>query len=163
MDQLTNVLNALLSIPSVVWVTVLGAAGVSVATQVIKKLLSLESEKMVMTIFTAISFAASGLDYILSSHNLPPTILGVNTVAIMGVATPLYIYAIKPLSQFIVDVKAYRSQIADKVAEVETINKVASLPETAVVNNGPNSTVVVPVPDVSAPQVPTDAPKVANF
>lgn len=121
MEQLTQVFDYILNIPTEVYVTVLGATGISILTQVSKKLLALENEKLVVVMLTGFSVLASGVDYLLSSHAIPPTfaIFG-HTVNLIGVATPLYIWVLKPATIFLADVKAYRGQL---VAKTEDITK----------------------------------------
>lgn len=145
MDILAQAITYILGTPTGIIVLILGAGGVSVLTQVSKRLLKLEkdNEKLIMFIFMLISFSASGLEYLLSAHNLPPTILGVNMGLIMGVATPLYIYAVKPLTLLINDAKIYRSSIAAKVSDIEQV----SAAQVAAVAP---ATPVVPVVDTPA-------------
>lgn len=94
---------------------ILGAGGVSVVTQFGKRLLALENEKVVQVLFALVAFAAAGLQYLLGQHNLPPTILGLHTAALMGIATPFYFYVIKPLDAFILDLKKFKANQAAAV------------------------------------------------
>jgi len=109
-------------------VYVLGAFGVSIVTQVSKKLLSLENDKKVILLFTAVSFIFSGIEYLSTASGLPPTILGVSTVTLMGIATPIYHWIVKPANVFISQVRAYRSQIEAKAAEVQALQSTAVSP-----------------------------------
>lgn len=118
MEVVTKIIDALLSIPAEAYAYVLGAFGVSIITQVSKKLLSLENDKKVILLFTVISFIFSGIEYLATASGLPPTILGVSTVTLMGIATPIYHWIVKPASVFIGQVRAYRSQIEVKANEV---------------------------------------------
>lgn len=160
MEHWGNFVNIFLEVPSEVWVLILGAAGVSVFTQVLKKILAVENEKVIMTLFMAASFAASGLEYLLSQTNLPPTVLGINTALIIGIATPLYRFAIKPASRLLSDFKAYRNQVSSKLNELETLNAAAALPEAKVVGKGEDAEVIAPLD--GAVETPAQ-PKVADF
>lgn len=97
-------------IPSETWVAILGAGGVSIVTQWLKKLMALENGKVVHTLFVAIAFAASALQYVLGAHNVPPTILGMHTAILIGIATPFYNYVVKPLDEFMGQVKDFQVQ-----------------------------------------------------
>lgn len=119
MEFITQSFETLLNVPAETYIFVLGAAGVSVVTQVAKKLLSVENEKYVILLFTALAFLASGLEYLLFSAHLPPTILGVSTALIMGVAQPIYFWVVKPASLFVKDVRNYRAQLLAKTEEIE--------------------------------------------
>lgn len=158
MDIATQIINFFGSIPAEFYVFVLGAAGVSALTQVLKKTFSLESEKVVTILFAGVSFIAGGFDYLLSAHNLPPMVLGVNMVTIMGIATPMYRFVIKPLDTFLGNYKKYRSQL---MKEVETLDAVATtVPGSKVVETPTAQVVVAPIPDAS---VEDKTPPIANF
>lgn len=157
----TAIITALLNVPTEFYVLILGAGGVSVLTQVSKKLLSLESEKVIMFVFTSIAFLASALEYLLYSANLPPTVLGINTVVIMGIATPIYTFAVKPATLFIRDVQIYRDQINAKVAAV-VASAPAPVPTIPLPERSPDD-VVVAMTDPATAQKPNTAPIVAQF
>lgn len=132
----SGIITTLLSIPTEIYVLVLGASGVSVVTQVVKKLSKAESAKVITFIFTSISFITAGFDYLMQSGAVPPTILGFNTLAIMGMATLIYRYAVKPLSLFASAVMAYQTQIQEKANDITgvTAQDIANVaPETPVV------------------------------
>lgn len=153
-----SVINGLLNIdPSVYGLLLGGAVGVSLLTQGAKKLFALTNEKHVIAVFNLIAIAASGLDYFLSSSHLPPTVLGINTLLLTGVASPVYIYFIKPLSIFIADVKLYKSRVLEKVNEVATTSGVAPIIEDV---STPEPVVTTPVIETQPvveviPSVPT--------
>jgi len=112
-----DIINAYHSIPSETWVALLGAGGVSFFTQIGKKLLKLESENVVQMLFAVVAQAATTLQYLTSQHNLPPSVLGIHTAALMGLATPLYFYVIKPADGFLSDLSAYKAAKAKVTAE----------------------------------------------
>lgn len=120
MDTATAIITTLLNIPTEVYVAIITAIGVSLVTQFSKKVLSIENEKVIMALFGGFSFLASGADYLMSAHNLPPTVLGLNTALIIGIATPFYTYVLKPVDKFVSTILAYRSQLEAKLKEVET-------------------------------------------
>jgi hypothetical protein len=104
LDQIVTFYN---NLPPGFWELVLGAAGVSAITQVIKRLLALKNEKVVQVLFATVAFLATCGQYLFVDHNMPASIFGLSTAALMGVATPLYFYIIKPLDSFVRAVKAY--------------------------------------------------------
>lgn len=113
-----QVLQTIINIPTIVYVYILGGLGVTVVTQVSKKLLALESDKKVVLLLTGVSFVFSGIEYLATSSGLPPTILGVNTATLIGIAIPLYHFGVKPINEFITAVKLYRLQLETKATEI---------------------------------------------
>lgn len=88
----------------------LGGAGVvGVAAQIIKKVFGLESAKVIQLLVIVLGIAAAGLQYLLSAHNLPATILGQHTAILLGIAQPLYVYVIRPADIFLTKVQAYNA------------------------------------------------------
>lgn len=102
MQDLLNFYN---SIPADTWIALFGAGGVSVVTQLGKNLLKLENERVVQIFFVTVAVAASGLQYIMSAHNLPPTILGLHTAVLVGIGSQWYSHIIKPTSTAISNYK----------------------------------------------------------
>jgi hypothetical protein len=86
-----------------------GASVVAVVAQLIKKYFKLSSTKVIQFLVVSLGFAVSALQYLLGAHNLPATVLGLHTVALVGVAQPLYVYIIKPLDSFFTKVQNYNS------------------------------------------------------
>lgn len=127
----TNIVSAFLSVPPEVYVTILGAGVVSVIVQILKKVLKLDSEKVVVTVFAAVAFAASGLEYLITAAELSPMFLGANTALLMGIATPLYRFVIKPLSLLISQYKLVKEPIEQKLDEIEAIAVPADVVQTA--------------------------------
>jgi len=87
-----------LNVPVEVYVLVLGAAGVSLLSQLFKKWFKIENEKWMFSIVLGIAFLGSFLDWFLTSQSLPPQIIGIQTSILVGIAQPVYFYAIKPLN-----------------------------------------------------------------
>jgi hypothetical protein len=139
-----QIVNFFLNLDPSIYVMVLGGAvGVSLLTQWAKKLFDLTNEKHVEAVINLIALAASGLAYFLSNSHLPPYILGISTITLRGLAQPIYIYVIKPLSTFIANVQAYKSQVLTKVND---ISAVADQPIPAdVISSVPNYTDATPV------------------
>lgn len=145
MDNIVNVFDFFLQIPVEVWGLLLGATVVSTVTQVLKGLLKMENDKIIMFLFVSMSFAASGLDYLINQAMLPPTILGFNTALIIGVATPVYRFFVKPATSFLRDVRAYRGRLVEHLDEIEAVNKVADLPGATVVEKGDDAAIIAPI------------------
>lgn len=114
-----------LNVPVEVYVLVLGAAGVSLLSQVFKKWFKIENEKWMFGIVLGIAALGSFLDWFLTSNTLPPTVIGLQTSILVGIAQPVYFYVIKPLNNVITIYKANKEAIKAKLAEVE----VAKIPK----------------------------------
>lgn len=138
MNQFIDALNQLLSSA---WPLIAGAGGVSAVTQIVKKLLSLENAKVIQVVFATVAFLATAGEYLLVNHNMPASIFGLSTAALMGVATPIYFYVIKPLDTFITQVRNFTKsqQAADPaVLPVDTL----PAPAAPITKPAPDSSVV---------------------
>jgi hypothetical protein len=80
---------------------VLSGAGVTFIAQWLKKMGKLESEKVIQFVVIALSVASAILQYTISNSNESMTVLGINTATIVGVAQALYLYLLKPISNFV--------------------------------------------------------------
>jgi len=99
---------------------VLGAVGISVFVQGLKKWFKLENERVVFTIILVITLLGSFLDWFLHSAQLPPVIIGIQTTLLVGIAQPFYIYVVKPLTMLLNGYKANKAAIQEKLAQLET-------------------------------------------
>lgn len=170
-DGLLAIIQGFLGTPSQTIAILLGAGGVSILTQVTKKLAKIEKEKASIALFTLIAFLASLLDwFVTNGNNLPPSILGANTALIMGVAQPIYFYVVKPFTRFWGEFQSYKQALRSKVTDIEAAHTVTGteapvMSETVETPTGPVETEVhMPVP-VDVPKTTTEAPvqKVATF
>lgn len=109
-----------LSVPDQIYVLILGSAGVSVLSQVFKKALKIENERWVFSIVMVVALLGSVLDWLLTNNGLPPTIIGVQTSLLVGIAQPIYFYVIKPLNMVIAGYKANKAALEAKVNGIET-------------------------------------------
>jgi hypothetical protein len=108
MTILTNLGN---DIPWLTTVLALsGGVGVALFSQFIKKLAKLENEKVIQFVVGALAFLAAALQYLLSSHSIPPTVLGLHTAVIIGIAQPTYLYFVKPANKFFSEVKKFTAE-----------------------------------------------------
>jgi len=165
MAQLTHLFSQLLAVDPTVYAVFLGgAAGISGITQIIKKALKLKNDKVIVTLFAVVSFISSGIVYIVTNPNLPPEILGFSTITLMGLATPIYRFVIKPISNILAFYKTYKPQIDEKIQAIEdTVIPQHIVSEAAALNVAPILT-TVPV-DSSTTLVQTQAEKelIADF
>lgn len=120
-------LTFFLQVPTTVWVLILGAAGVSLLSQLLKRWFKIENERWVFALVMGIALVGSALDWFLTASNLPPTIIGVQTSLLVGIAQPIYFYVIKPLNLIIAGYKANKEAIKKKLAELETAPIVAPI------------------------------------
>lgn len=117
-----------LNTPVEVLVLVLGAAGVSVLSQLLKKWFKIENERWMFLTVVTIAGLGSFLDWFINSSTLPVSIIGIQTSVLVGIAQPIYFYAVKPLNLIIA---GYRQ---DKKAIQEKLQLVEAAPAPAVVN-----------------------------
>lgn len=127
----------LTSVPPQVWTTILvllGASGISFVTQVIKKALALEKTKVVQTVVIGISFATAGLQYLLTHQfkSLPPTVLGVHTATLVGVATAVYNYALNPFTKWYANYKLMKAKYAPQINTLVGEEIITPAPNTGV-------------------------------
>lgn len=162
-------LDNFLSTPSSIIAIFIGAAGVSILTQVIKWLGKLKNDKVITGVLITTSFLASALDYFISSTTLPPTILGFSTVFLIGAATPVYRYVVKPLSVVLTEYRKRQPELQNKASEMEAVNKVSTI-EQAVISEETKTddgetqktSVITPVV-ISAPKPLAEKPAVIDF
>lgn len=108
---------------SIPWATVrdavIAAGGVSVAVQVFKKWLALQSEKVITFLVGVVSFIAVGINYLMGAAAQNPMILGQRTAALVGLATLIYQapgIGIKTLSGILRDAKTLREAQTTQVS-----------------------------------------------
>lgn len=121
MENISDVVN---NIPTSTYTALgltLAAAGVSILLQLLKKWLSLQSDKVITILFIGLSFATAALDYLLSNASDNPKVLALRTFFLAGLATPIYRFLVKPATQLLVDAKIERERKAKSVAPV--VNK----------------------------------------
>lgn len=122
-DWFVTVTNYFLSIPIENYISIvvilIGVAGVSAVTQVLKKALKLTSDKKIVALFTSVSLVATLLVTLINSAEVNPLLLGENTAAVMGIALPLYKFFIKPLSLIIAQFQLIRTPLEQKLAEID--------------------------------------------
>lgn len=139
-----NVSHILSNLDAATALWALGGAGVvGLAAQLFKKAFKLESDKVIQFLVVSLGFAVSGLQYVIGSHNIPPTVLGLHTAALVGLAQPLYIYVIKPADNFIMQVKSYNAgKVTPATASVTTTITTPSATKsmTTAISNGTSST-----------------------
>lgn len=151
------IVQLFLNVPVEVYVLVLGAAGVSVLSQVFKKWFKIENEKWMFSIVLGIALLGSFFDWLLTSNSLPPTVIGLQTSILVGIAQPVYFYVIKPLNNVLSIYKANKDKIKAKLAEIE----VSKIPKE--VKTLEDAQVVVDKVKASIPQVTTAGPVVEQL
>lgn len=99
---------------------ILGATGISLLAQLMKKWFKIENERWMFSVVLIITLLGSFLDWFLHSAQLPPAIISVQTTILVGIAQPLYIYVVKPLTMLLNGYKANKAAIKEKLAQLET-------------------------------------------
>ena len=164
--------NIFLNTPVQIIVLLLGAAGVSVLSQVLKKWWKIENERWVFLLVLTIAFLASGLDWFLNSATLPATIIGIQTPLLIGIAQPFYFYFVKPLNLIIAGYRANKKALEDKLAELDTTPVPTTLntleDSQKVIDQATGKVITVSQAEMAAiinpPVVPVEAPRpVATF
>lgn len=134
MDSVLELLN---NIPTGTYEAIGAALGISVLLQGIKKWLSIQSDKVVAFLLSGLSFITVAIDYLMQAVHTNPSILGQQSVTIVGLSTILYRFMIKPASTLVADAKEYRlskARLANEAVEnqdllVDLVAPVASQPE----------------------------------
>lgn len=159
MDYANELLN---SIPNSAYYVALASLIISVLLQKFKGWFNLKSDKVVTFLFMALSFLTVAIDYLVSAASANPTILGERTFVIMGVATVIYRYLVKPMSLLVNDAKLARQNTVPSESfvpsPVTNIATVVTPGETfSVTNSGPVDTApVADEPQVVKPVTPAE-------
>lgn len=151
--MLQTILDTLTNIPDSVWQAIGVALGISVLLQGLKNWLSLQSDKVITFLLTALAFISASIDYLSQAALVNPTVLGQDTVALVGLSTLLYRYAVKPLTNLIGDAKEYRAR-KERVAEVAVVEELIPIESV-------EPLVIAPDPD--APEAVEPVVEPANF
>ena len=151
------VVNLFMNTPVQVIVMVLGSAGVSILSQVLKKWWKIENERWVFLLVVGIALAGSFLDWFINSNSLPATIIGLQTSVLVGIAQPIYFYVVKPLSMVIRSYRANKNAIEDKLKQVE-----AAAPLHTATDTLADSQVVIDAATGATPITPSE-PTVPEF
>lgn len=124
-----NIQTIINSVPPELWAALFAGGGVSIAAQFGKKVLSLESPKVIMLLTTVLSALAAFIPVLLSAASANPGLLGKHAIEIIGVATLLYRYVIQPFDGFLVNYKQFKASQSTSPAfakPVETTTTVAA-------------------------------------
>lgn len=146
------IVNLFLNTPVQIIVLVLGAAGVSILSQVLKKWWKIENERWMFLLVTGIAFAGSFLDWFLHSSTLPVSIVGIQTSVLIGIAQPIYFYVVKPINLIISGYRANKKLIEEK------LNELGKTPAPTTVNTLEDSQRVISAAGVN---IPTPTPQAA--
>lgn len=118
MDFLANLINYLQNLPVEVWQVIGAMLGVSVVLQKIKTWAKLQSDKIVTFWLAFLSFIPVVIDYINSQAVQNPDVIAQHTLVIMGGATTVYRYIVKPITNILADARAQRLATAGATASV---------------------------------------------
>lgn len=131
-------------VPPETWIAIFGAGGVSVVTQVIKKLAKLENTRVIQILFAAVAFAASGLQYLASNaHSLPPDVLGIHTAVLIGLGSQWYAHIVKPANNYIKQFKKVEAEGAGAITGAAVISA------GSITRNSTTTVTVTPAADPS--------------
>lgn len=103
------VVNAFGEIPTGAYLALAGGLGVSLLTEMAKKYLSLQSDKVITFLVLALSFATSAIEYIITAVAQNPGILGTHTASVLAASTLAYRFIVKPAKNLLGDAKSFRN------------------------------------------------------
>lgn len=136
--MLQTLLDTITNIPDSVWQAIGVALGISVLLQGLKNWLSLQSDKVITFLLTALAFISASIDYLSQAALVNPSVLGQDTVALVGLSTLLYRYAVKPLTNLIGDAKQYRARkervavTTEELIPIESVQPLVAVPDADV-------------------------------
>lgn len=107
---MVNLINAVESIPSSAYLTLGGAAIVSLVLQGVKHYVKLTNDKIINILLASFSFLAAGFNYLIQVAPQNPKVLALQTFLLMGASSPVYRFVIKPSYNIIQDAKVLRLQ-----------------------------------------------------
>lgn len=93
------------------------AGGVTVLLQLVKKWLSVQSDKVVNVLLVVFSAIPVAVNYLLQTVTVNPGTLGARTAAIVGLSTVLYQQLVKPTTNLLRDAKIERERRERLLAE----------------------------------------------
>lgn len=135
MDTVSQYLS---SIPEGAYYALVAGLVVSLLLQFFKKWLQLQSDKVITFLLMCFSFASVAIDQLTNAVAQNPQALGGKTFLIMGIATTLYRYLVKPASTLVSDAKEYRLRkerlAADQqqpVLDIQPVAETETLPTPA--------------------------------
>jgi hypothetical protein len=129
-------------IPVTAVYALIAAFVVSVLLQVIKKWLSIQSDKIITFILGSLSFLTVGFDALTQQVAQNPSLLGPKTFMLMGLATTVYRYAVKPASTLMQEVKELRerkTRVAEKTTDQSSVIQGVTVSTSPNVQTGPVS------------------------
>lgn len=96
MDQILPTLNTIAQ--AIPWDLVAASGILSPVVLLVKKWLSIQSEKVMMTLVLVLSMLGSAVTYILSTTSADPTIIAAQGFIVAAMSQPVYYLAVKPFS-----------------------------------------------------------------
>ena len=144
--MLENANELLTSVPDGAWLALVSAGAISLIMQGLKKWISLQSDKVITFLLTALSFIAASFDFVVRTVDANPMFLGQKTAVILGLTLPVYRYVIKPFTTLLTDAKAYRvTKEQQKVADADVASVTVPADSNITVTPTPTSNVTVTV------------------
>lgn len=151
-----QILNNILNAPTEVWIAIGGMIGVSAILQGLKHWFSLQSDKVITALLTALSFVAATFDYLNQAVATNPSILGAKTAAIVGGATVSYRFVVKPFSKLLEDAKAERERKAASTPAQPAPTQPTVFPAVSVTSSSTTTPVFISTPAVVPPTAPPE-------
>ena len=114
-DVLNQVANFVASIPSEVWITLLGGLPVALSGQIVKVVRNIEKSGKMVLIVAIVSAIYSLIVYLIDSNPMHPWVIALQSSAVYLAAQPFYFIMVKPawrwLSEQLAAAAAYRAEL----------------------------------------------------
>jgi hypothetical protein len=122
--------NTAINIINAVWPYIAAGAGISVVTQVLKRLVKLESSKVILVLFHTITVVGTLVAYLLSNQTLNLGELGLRMAGLSGIAQAVHPF-VSAANDWLSKLKQALDLINQDAPKVETaINEAAAAAST---------------------------------
>lgn len=157
MEILQNILNTLNQLAvAMPWDALIAAGILSPALVAIKKWLSIQSEKVMVTLVIVLAAAAAGVTYLMTATFTDPSMIGVKTAIIAFMSQPVYFFIVKPAIAW------FYSEV-DKAAKLNMEMRSAAEPATGLPISGSATPLNLGGNITPANQPPQQAPSIQDF
>jgi hypothetical protein len=151
MQQILNFYHSHLDLIHALLVFIAGSGIVSILLQNVKRWLSLQSDKVIHFLLVVFSFATVAVNYLVGAASQNPKVLGPETIMLVGGATTIYRFLIKPASNLLIDANKERERKARAIASDAEVASVTVPTLSAGTALEPKQIVVAePTPDFQA-------------
>lgn len=83
-------MNETLTVLNIVWPYLVAGGGITVVTQILKRITRLENSAVILTLFHTVTLLTTAVAYLLSTHALSAGTLALHAAGFSGIANALY-------------------------------------------------------------------------